>query len=91
MFDICNYYEQLVTDQLWQLKEKTSEPFSQTFLEDVACLALNSLPPCYVRSLVDKGASMTEMDHMEMRRIAIEAVEKAMSKVKQRPHDNRPF
>jgi len=91
MFDICNYYEQLVTDQLWRLKENSSEPLSQTFLEDVACLALNSLPTCYVRSLVDKGASMTEKDHNEMRRSAIDAVDKAVAKVKQHPHDQRPF
>ena len=89
MFDICNYYEQLVTDQLWQLRENSSEQLSQTFLEDVACVALNSLPTCYVRSLVDKGASMTEMDHNTMRRLAIEAVEKAVIRVSQHPHDQR--
>lgn len=91
MFDICNYYEQLVADQLWHLKETAEEPLTQTFLEDVACLALNSLPSCYVRSLVDKGSNMTEQDHVEMRQAVIAAVAKALLKVKQHPHDLRQF
>lgn len=89
MFDICNYYEQLVTDELWQLNEKNAEPFTQLFLEDVACLALNSLPCCYVRNLVDKGANMTDREHQDMRLAVIAAVQEAILKVRHNPHDNR--
>lgn len=89
MFDICNYYEQLVTDQLWQLKEQSEVPLSQSFLMDVACVALNALPNCYVRNLVDKGAAMTEKEHQDMRDAAIKAIEQAVLLVNHRPHDTR--
>lgn len=89
MFDISNYYEQLVTDRLWQLKEQSEESFSQSFLIDVACVALNSLPACYVRNIVDKGAGMTETEHQDMRDAAISAIEQAILMVKRHPHDTR--
>lgn len=89
MFDICNYYEQLVTDQLWQLKEKSEGTLSQSFLMDVACVALNSLPNCYVRSLVDKGADLTEKEHEDMRRAAARAIEQDILVVNRHPHDKR--
>ncbi|MBS4053110.1 MAG: late competence development ComFB family protein [Methylomonas sp.] len=89
MFDICNYYEQLVTDQLWQLKEQSEETLSPSFLIDVACVALNSLPNCYVRNLVDKGAGMTEIEHQDMREAAMKAIEQAILVVTRHPHDTR--
>lgn len=89
MFDICNYYEQLVTDQLWQLKEQSEETLSPSFLMDVACVALNSLPNCYVRNLVDKGAGMTEIEHQDMREAAMKAIEQAILVVNRHPHDTR--
>ncbi|PPD33401.1 MAG: competence protein ComFB [Methylomonas sp.] len=90
MFDITNYYEQLVTDHLWQLKENTTEPLTQSFLDDVACLALNSLPPCYVRNTIDKSAAISENDYQDMRNETSIAIEKAILKVKLHPHDERP-
>lgn len=89
MFDICNYYEQLVSDQLWQLKEQSLEPLSQSFLMDVACVALNSLPNCYVRNLVDKGANLTENEHQDMRDAAIKAIDRAILIVSKNPHESR--
>lgn len=89
MFDITNYYEQLVTDHLWRLKEEATEPLTQSFLDDVACLALNSLPPCYVRSAIDKSAAITEKDYEEMFDQTRKAIEKAIVKVKRNPHDER--
>lgn len=89
MFDITNYYEQLVTDRLWQLKEEAAEPFTQSFLDDVACLALNSLPPCYVRNTIDKSVAITEKDYQDMRNTTNVAIEKAILKVRRHPHDDR--
>ncbi|MCK9607690.1 MAG: late competence development ComFB family protein [Methylomonas sp.] len=89
MFDISNYYEQLVTDQLWQLKKQSEETLSQSFLIDVACVALNSLPACYVRNIVDKGAGMTETEHQDMRDAAISAIDHAILVVNRNPHDSR--
>lgn len=89
MFDINNYYEQLVTDRLWQLKEEAAEPFTQSFLDDVACLALNSLPPCYVRNTIDKSVAITEKDYQDMHNTTNVAIEKAILKVRRHPHDDR--
>ncbi len=89
MLDVVNYYEQLVIDQLWDIAESEGEPLSRVFLEDVACLALNSLPPCYVRHMIDKSASMSEHDH-DLMRIAVEkAIKRAMVQVRLRPHEDR--
>ncbi|MCQ8104467.1 late competence development ComFB family protein [Methylomonas sp. SURF-2] len=89
MFDICNYYEQLVYDHLWHLKEISPEPLSQSFLMDVACIALNSLPNCYVCNLVDKGANLTESEHQDMRNDAVKAIERAILIVSENPHETR--
>ena len=89
MLDVSNYYEQLVIDQLWKIAESEEEPLSRTFLEDVACLALNSLPPCYVRHMVDKSASMSEHDHEHMRTAVEKAIKRAMVQVRLRPHEGR--
>ena len=89
MLDVVNYYERLVIDHLWQMKQDTTESFSQTFLEDVACLALNNLPTCYVRNPIDKSANLTELDHEKMQ-IAVErAIAQAMVQVRLRPHVER--
>lgn len=89
MLDVVNYYERLVIDHLWQMKQDTADTFSQTFLEDVACLALNSLPTCYVRSIVDKSANLTESEHENMRIKVEKAVAQAMVKVRLRSHEER--
>jgi len=92
MLDISNYYEQMVTDQLWKLTEDAkhdAEPISQGFLEDVACLALNKLPPCYVRTLIDKGSSLTELSHQQMSEAVAKAIAEAIEQVRKQPHDAR--
>jgi len=93
MLDISNYYEQLVIDHLWKLTQdhqsEDKEPLTQAFIEDVACLALNKLPVCYVRNLVDKGANLTELNYEEMSALVSEAIASAVNQVKLRPHDTR--
>lgn len=89
MLHISNYYEQLVIDQLWKLGEKASEPFSQAFKEDVACLALNKLPPCYVRNAIDKGIHVSEQQYQEMTKAVDAAVEQAIRQVLRRPREHR--
>lgn len=89
MLDIRNYYEQLVTEQIWQLKNQQSDQNSQIFWEDVACLALNSLEPCYVRNLVDKSSNMTELEYQQMHNKVAAAIKTAMEQANQRSHDGR--
>ena len=92
MLDISNYYEQLVTDHLWKITEEAREKeelVTQGFIEDVACLALNKLPPCYVRNPVDKGANLTEQHYQEMSEAVGKAIHDAITQVRLRPHDVR--
>lgn len=89
MLNICNYYERLVIDHLWHLQAEAAEPYSQTFLEDVACLALNQLPICYVRSMVDKSVNTSDFDLERMRIATNRAIEQAMDQVRRRPHEAR--
>lgn len=89
MLDIKNYYEQLLNDQLWKMTEEHPELFSKTAQEDVACIALNKLPPCYVRNLVDKGSNLTELNYIEMNQAVSSAIAAAIEQVKLIPHDNR--
>ena len=89
MLSISNYYEQLVIDRLWKISENSAEPLSQAFLEDVACLALNKLPTCYVRHLVDKGADLTERRYQEMMDVVDAAIDQAIKQVHSHPHDIR--
>jgi hypothetical protein len=89
MLDISNYYEQLLTDHLWKMTEESVEPLSQAFIEDVACLALNKLPPCYVRNPIDKSANLTELNCLEMSEAVKKAISEAVEQVRRRPHDAR--
>lgn len=89
MLDISNYYERLVIDHLWKLIDTGEQAMSQTFLEDVACLALNQLPACYVRSNIDKSSDLNDADYQRMHQAVAAAIESAIRKVRQHPHDNR--
>jgi len=89
MLNINNYYERLVIDQLWKLAEQADQPFSQAFQEDVACLALNRLPPCYVRNTIDKGINVSEAQYLEMVAAVDGAIEQAMRQVLSRPRQDR--
>lgn len=90
MLNISNYYEQLVIDHLWKIiGTNADDAMSQTFLEDVACLALNQLPTCYVRNTVDKGINLNESQYHEMIEAVEAAIRMAVQKVRRQPHDGR--
>lgn len=89
MLDISNYYEQLVIDRLWKIKEDSAEPLSHAFIEDVACLTLNKLPPCYLRNPVDKAANMTEQQYQTMMETVDTAINQSIEQVRHHPHDVR--
>lgn len=50
---IHNYYEQLVFERIRQTLAGHQEPIDDQQLVDVACVALNNLPPRYVCHSVD--------------------------------------
>ena len=89
MLNVVNYYEQLVADRLWKLTESSDEALSKSFLDDVACLTLNQLPPCYVRNSVDKGIHIGDSQQEAMAHAVDTAFQFAIQQVKNRPHEQR--
>lgn len=89
MLNISNYYEQLVIDRLWKLAEEAVEPFSQAFQEDVACLALNKLSPCYVRNSIDKSINISEKQYQEMVEAVDLAIKQGIETVQRRSRGDR--
>ncbi|WP_341327655.1 late competence development ComFB family protein [Methylotuvimicrobium sp. KM2] len=89
MPNINNYYERLVVDQLWSMAQKSKESLTQDFIDDVACLALNRLPACYVRSMVDKSSYITDQIYQEMENEVTEAIKQAIEQVRLNPRGQR--
>lgn len=89
MPNINNYYERLVVDQLWNMVQKSKAPLTQDFIDDVACLALNRLPACYVRSMVDKSSYITDKTYQEMENAVAEAINQAIEQVRLNPRGQR--
>ncbi|WP_370978780.1 late competence development ComFB family protein [Agaribacterium sp. ZY112] len=54
---VHNYYEQMVIDQALRASDRANQ--DSDFLADVACVALNRLPPRYVRHDVDMTFFLT--------------------------------
>ena len=68
--DIQNWYEKLVREKLVQMTADgsfDSLPVDEEWLSDIACVALNRLPPRYVRHIVDMSFYMgkREQDNMD--------------------------
>ena len=57
--NIHNYFEKLVRDEIQDKITKNKIENSESFLSDVACVALNQLPSRYVRHDVDMVFYMT--------------------------------
>ena len=89
MLDISNYYEQLVIDRLEEIALDSEVPLSQSDLEDVACLALNKLPPSYMRSRVDKCSHTTDLQYLEMCEAVRNVINDAIEQVHLYPHTAR--
>ena len=79
---IHNYYEKLVIEQAIRSDDRAAQ--DSDFLSDVACLALNRLPPRYVRHDVDMTFFLTpdELDNMTDR--VAEAVNEAIAYIQEK-------
>jgi hypothetical protein len=78
-----NYYERLVVDQVtdlavnYPLLDEDQHP-------DVACVALNRLPPRYIRHQVDLAFHMTEKERQDSEQLIKDAVRYAFEFVQAR-------
>ena len=78
-----NYYERLVVDQVNDLA--VNYPLlSEDQHPDVACVALNRLPPRYIRHQVDLAFHMTEKERQDSEQLIRDAVKYAFEFVQAR-------
>ncbi|EXJ16864.1 late competence development ComFB family protein [Imhoffiella purpurea] len=82
--NIGNYYERLVMERIREVIEADQAPNEPTYIEDIACVALNGLPPRYIRHSIDLASHLTDAEHDRMRQQVSEAVEMALTTVQRR-------
>ena len=78
--NIQNYYETLVIESL--AKEVKGQDIDEDVLTDVICIALNHLPPRYIRHEVDMVYYTSPIEMQEIRDKASEAVKNALTHIK---------
>ena len=61
---VHNYYERLVFEEVVQ-RSANYEHFTTDMLADVACVALNRLPPRYIRHEVDFAFYLSDKERAE--------------------------
>ncbi len=85
---VHNYYERRVIEDALQQSERARE--DHDFLADVACVALNHLPPRYIRHDVDMTFFMSPQELGEMADKVEAAVKKAIAYVESRELSTEP-
>ena len=80
---IHNYYERLVLDAIYAQSPRVQNG-DRDFLADVACVALNRLPPRYIRHDVDMTFFMSPQDIEEIGHKVDSAVSDAIFYVESR-------
>jgi hypothetical protein len=75
--DIHNYYEHLVLDRIETLGLNKSK--EGDYLADLCCLALNQIPPRYIRFEVDMSFYLPQSERQQMEMNAVNAINQAMS------------
>lgn len=83
--DVENYYRRLVIEYISASLSDSPLAAVPGALEDVACLALNQLPPRYVRYSVDATFYASEPELEEMSRAVADAVGRAVEYVLHHP------
>ena len=78
-----NYYERLVIQEVFDQSERVQQG-DRDFLADVACVALNRLPPRYIRHDVDMTFFMSPQDMVEIAQKVSQAVTDALNYVESR-------
>ena len=74
--DIHNYYEHLVLEKIDTLGLNKSK--SEDYIADLSCLALNQIPPRYIRHEVDMSFYLPQSEKQQMEMNVLHAIEKAL-------------
>ena len=86
---ITNYYERLVFERLQTLLQEKEGGIDPEYMDDVACVALNRLPPRYVRHTVDLAFHMNDAEWEKLLQEVDKVVTEALAFTKRRV-DSRP-
>lgn len=74
--DIHNYYEHLVLERIAKLKLDQTK--NADYLADLCCLALNQVPPRYIRYEVDMAFYLPQSERKQMEMNVEHAISKAL-------------
>jgi hypothetical protein len=86
---IHNYYERLVLEDIFAQSTRVQDG-DKDFLADVACVALNRMPPRYIRHDVDMTFFMSPQDMLEIEKKVANAVSDAINYVESRERGENP-
>jgi len=86
---IHNYYERLVLEEIFEQSERARNG-DRDFLADAACVALNRMPPRYIRHDVDMTFFMSPQDMLEIHNKVVHAVTDAINYVESRERGEDP-
>jgi hypothetical protein len=73
---VHNYYERLVAETIYQSSSRAAS--DNDFMADVSCVALNHLPPRYIRHDVDMSFFMSPAERTETANKVQQAVDHAI-------------
>ncbi|BFM12077.1 hypothetical protein R50072_22300 [Simiduia litorea] len=82
---IHNFYEAQVMEEIFSRSERAQD--DADFLADVACVALNHLPPRYIRHDVDMSFFLSPQEQEEMQKKVRKAVKDAIKYMKSREQE----
>jgi len=75
---VTNYYERLVENYLTEDAAPKAEITDDCLLKDITCLALNMLPPRYIRHEVDMSFFLCDDERKAMQAKVFQAVDSAI-------------
>jgi hypothetical protein len=84
--DIHNYYEQLVLEHIEELG--LAQKKDVDYLADLTCLALNQLPPRYIRYEVDMAFYLPNSERQQMRMNVINSIQLGVDFLNDHPNKN---
>ena len=76
---VHNYYDRLVFNEINENYKDKNLSYHQ--LEDMACIALNRLPPRYIRFDIDMSFYLSADEYFQIHRKVAKAVRKAYKKI----------
>lgn len=78
---VHNYYERKVFNYIQEHYFDATD-LTENQIADMACIALNRIPPRYIRHDIDMSFYMSAQEHLEIEKLIEKAVKKAYKKVR---------